>query len=103
MTHFGAGPDWIEGMQERARSVMEDWNADLAVVGVIKQSETALSLWIVPRSNEGTLSRWDTPYGLAPRDPTAMRHDAGSPQAAGTPTAPFSDPRLYANLVGPPD
>ena len=53
----GAADDWREAMQQEARSVLENWNADLAVVGVVKQSGEALSLWFVPRSGEGTLSR----------------------------------------------
>ena len=51
-------------MQQEARSVREDWYADLAVVGLVKNSGEALSLWFVPRSGEGTLSRGDKPYEL---------------------------------------
>ena len=60
----GAGGDWREAMQDRARSVLEKWNADLAVVGRVKKSKEALSLWFVPRSGEGTLSGGDQPYEL---------------------------------------
>ena len=60
----GAADDWRETMEERARDVLEEWNADLAVVGLVKQSGATLSLWFVPRSGEGTLSRGDAPYEL---------------------------------------
>ena len=60
----GAADDWRAAMQKEARAVLEDWNADLAVVGLVKQSGAALSLWLVPRSGEGTLSRGDKPYEL---------------------------------------
>ena len=60
----GAAVDWREAMQRDARSVLDDWNADLAVVGLVKQSGEALSLWFVPRSGEGSLGRGDNPYEL---------------------------------------
>ena len=60
----GAADDWRPAMQIRARPVLEKWNADLAVVGLVKKSGEALSLWFVPRSGEGTLSRGDQPYEL---------------------------------------
>ena len=60
----GAADDWRGAMQKKARSVLKVWNADLAVVGRVKQSGQALSLWFVPRSGEGTLSRGDQPYEL---------------------------------------
>ena len=60
----GAADDWREAMQNEARSVLEDWNADLAVAGLVKQPGQASSLWFVPRSGEGTLSRGDQPYEL---------------------------------------
>ena len=60
----GAANDWREAMQKEARSVLEDWNADLAVVGLVKKPGEALSLWFVPRAGEGTLSRGDQPYEL---------------------------------------
>ena len=60
----GAADDWREAMQKKARSVLQVRNADLAVVGLVKQSGQALGLWFVPRSGEGTLSRGDQPYEL---------------------------------------
>ena len=64
VTASGAAVDWREAMQRDARSVLDDWNADLAVVGLVKQSGEALSLWFVPRSGEGSLGRGDNPYEL---------------------------------------
>ena len=60
----GASEDWRNTMQKEARSVLEQWHADLAVVGLVKESGKALSLWFVPRSGEGTLRRGDEPYEL---------------------------------------
>ena len=60
----GASDDWREGMKASARSVLEVWNADLAIVGLVKKSGEVLSLWFVPRSGDGTLGRGDQPYKL---------------------------------------
>ena len=60
----GASEDWRNTMQKDARSVLEQWHADLAVVGLVKESGKALSLWFVPRSGEGTLRRGDESYEL---------------------------------------
>ena len=61
----GAADDWRETVREKARSALEDWDADLALVGLVKQPGEALSLWFVPGSGgEGTLSRGDRPYEL---------------------------------------
>ena len=60
----GAADDWQLAMQKNATTVLEDWNADLAVVGVVKKSGEVLSLWFVPRLGNGTLSRGDQPYKL---------------------------------------
>ena len=59
---LAARSEWLAAMREQARSVLEESDADLAVVGVVKQPGRALNLWIVPRSGEGTLSRGDQPY-----------------------------------------
>ena len=61
----GAADDWRPAMQRNARNVLERWQADLAVVGLVKESGKALSLWFVPRSGDGTLARGDQPYELA--------------------------------------
>ena len=60
----GAADDWQLAMQKNATTVLENWNADLAVVGVVKKSGEVLSLWFVPRLGNGTLSRGDQPYKL---------------------------------------
>ena len=60
----GAADGWRKTMRKEARAVLEDWAADLALVGVAKQPGKALSLWFVPRSGEGTLTRGDQPYEL---------------------------------------
>ena len=60
----GAADDWRLAMQKNASAVLEDWNADLAVVGVVKKSSEVLSLWFVPRSGNGTLGCGDHPYKL---------------------------------------
>ena len=59
----GAADEWREAMQKKARLVLDDWAADLAVIGLVKQPE-ALSLWFVPRSGQGTLGRGNKPYIL---------------------------------------
>lgn len=64
VTSFGAYDEWHQEMQNSATSLLEDWNADLAVVGVVKKPREVLSLWLVPRSGGGTLSRGDQPYVL---------------------------------------
>lgn len=61
----GAADHWREAMRKEARAVLEDWDADLAVVGLVKQPGGALNLWFVPtHGGEGTLARGDTPYEL---------------------------------------
>ena len=60
----GAADDWQPAMQEGAAEVLEAWDADLAIVGLVKQSQQVLSLWFIPRMGEGTLDRGDLPYKL---------------------------------------
>ena len=64
VTSSGAFDEWAQEMQSVAMSVLEDWNADLAVVGLVKKPGEVLSLWLVPRSGGGTLPRGDRPYIL---------------------------------------
>ena len=61
---LGAGDDWLPAMQQSALAVMEEWHADLAIVGRVKESGKSLSLWFVPRSGEGTLDHGDQTYRL---------------------------------------
>ena len=51
-------------MQRDAFAEMEKWNADVAIVGVVKKPKEVLGLWFVPRSGEGTLDRGDRIYKL---------------------------------------
>ena len=60
----GAADEWLPTMRKGARTVLDEWNADLAVVGSVKESGKALNLWFVPREGDGTLRRADRPYEL---------------------------------------
>ena len=60
----GAADDWRPTMRKGALAVLETWNADLAVVGLVKDPGKALSLWFVPREGDGTLRRVNLPYEL---------------------------------------
>ena len=64
VTGAGAGAAWRDSMQNRARAVMEDWKADLAIAGVAKKPGEVMKLWFVPRLGEGTLDRGDQSYTL---------------------------------------
>ena len=60
----GAADDWRPAIQKSAHAVLKEWNADVAVVGSVKDPGKALSLWFVPREGDGTLRRGDLPYEL---------------------------------------
>ena len=60
----GAADDWRPAIRKGALAVLKKWNADLAVVGSVKDPGKALSLWFVPREGDGTLRRGDLPYEL---------------------------------------
>ena len=60
----GAWDEWSEDMQQSVRAVLEDWDADLAIVGRVRRSGELLSLWVVPHSDEGALGRGNRPYEL---------------------------------------
>ena len=64
VTASGAADNWRPALERSARVVLTEWNADLAVVGVVKQPGEVLSLWFVPRMGGGTLERGDEPYIL---------------------------------------
>ena len=55
----GAADDWRPAMLKRARAVLHNWNADLAIVGLVKNPGEVLSLWFVPCEGEGTLDHGD--------------------------------------------
>ena len=60
----GAADDWRPAMQDAAAEVLAEWDADLAIVGLVKQTRQVLSLWFISRTGEGTLGRGDRPYKL---------------------------------------
>ncbi len=60
----GAKDAWQPAMRQRAREILDDWSADVAIVGLVKQPGEALSLWFVPREGDGTLDRGDMSYKL---------------------------------------
>ena len=71
VTGSGARADWRDAMKTQARTVLNDWNADLAIVGLVKKPSEVLSLWFVPQSGAGTLARGDRPYVPGRRHPRA--------------------------------
>ena len=82
-------------MQKDARSVLEKRAADLAVVGLVKEDGQALSLWFVPRSGAGSLTRGDEPYELQNATLGPDFHDdfrAELTAAALQPVAKVADP-----------
>ena len=90
-------------MQKGARAVLEDWHADLAIVGRVKRPGEALSLWFVPRMGEGTLRRGDAPYKL--EDVTLGRDFHGDLRAqiaaaAFTSVAPLADTEVRGQILG---
>lgn len=98
----GAGADWPDAMQRHSRSVMQKFNADLAVAGLVKKSGKALSLWIVPRSGSGTLIRGDNPYGLETGSLGSDFHEHFRLQlttAALVALAPLAETRLRSKVL----
>ena len=90
----GAADEWRPAMQQRAREVLNDWNADLVVAGRVKKPGEVLSLWIVPRSGDGTLDRGDRPYKLEDVTLGADFHEDLRTQLAAvalTAVAPLAD------------
>ena len=102
-TASGAADDWQPDIQRNARAVLGDWNADLAVVGLVKKSGEALSLWFVPRLGEGTLNRGDRPYKLENVTLGADFHDdlhAELTAYALAAVAPRADTRIRSRVLG---
>ena len=61
----GAADDWRPAIRNSAHAVLKEWNADVAVVGSVKDPGKALNLWFVPREGDGTLRRGHLlPYEL---------------------------------------
>ena len=75
ITAYGAADEWRPIMQRSALAVLEEWNADLAIVGTVKKPGEVLGLWFVPREGDGTLSRADRPYILEEATLGADFHD----------------------------
>ena len=97
------GGEWSKSMKERALVVREDWNADLAIVGRVKQSRRVLSLWFVPRSGGGTLGRAERqPYVLEAVTLRDDFHDDLQTQltvVALNAVAPIADTKLRGRLL----
>lgn len=98
----GAADDWRPDMLSNARAVLERWNADLAVVGVVKEPGKVLSLWFVTRTGDGTLERGDEPYVL--KDATLGKdfHDDLQAQlaaAALTAVTPLADTTVRRRVL----
>ena len=65
----GAADVWRPAIRNGALAVLQAWNADVAVVGSVKDPGkdpgNALNLWFVPREGDDTLSRgYRKPYEL---------------------------------------
>ena len=60
----GAADEWRPAMQHEALVELEEWNADVAIIGSVKKSGEELALWFVPRQGDGTLRRADRGYTL---------------------------------------
>ena len=61
----GAADVWRSAMRKSASAVLTRWNAQLAIVGLVKRSGEVLSLWLIPSDGDGTLDRGDRqPYQL---------------------------------------
>ena len=64
VTAAGAADHWRPAVERSARALLEQWDADLAIVGTVKKPGEVLSLWLVPQASDGTLRRGDVPYKL---------------------------------------
>ena len=53
----GAAGEWRPAMQDQAREILSEWNADVVIVGSATPDAGALSLWFVPILGNGTLDR----------------------------------------------
>ena len=98
----GAADDWRPELLSNARAVLKRWNADLAVVGVVKEPGKVLSLWFVTRSDDGTLERGDDPYVLEDATLGKDFHDDLQAQlaaAALTAIAPLADTTVRRRVL----
>ena len=61
----GAADDWRPAIRKDALAVLQTWNADVAVIGAVKDPGKDLNLWFVPREGNDTLRRgYLQPYKL---------------------------------------
>ena len=98
----GARDEWRPAMQKSALPVLRDWNGDLAILGLVKKSGQALSLWFVPRSGEGTLGRGDQAYQLEDVTLGVDFHDdlhAQLTAVALTAVAPLTDTEVRGRVL----
>ena len=64
VTAAGAADNWRPDMRKGTCKTLDDHEADLAIVGLVKESRKVLNLWFVSREGDGTLPRGDKPYVL---------------------------------------
>ena len=60
----GAKDSRSKELNEAAGKILNAWRADLAIIGLVKEKEKALSLWFLSRDGEGTVPRGDLVYVL---------------------------------------
>ncbi len=51
-------------MRKGARTALDNWNADVAIVGSVKKPGETLSLWFVPRTADETVDHRNPTYHL---------------------------------------
>ena len=98
----GAADDWRPAMRKSARRVLEEWRADLAVVGEVTKVNKALNLWFVPREGDDTLGRGDRPYELKNVTLKEDFHDDLRAQLAAvawTAVAPLADTETRGRML----
>ena len=79
----GARDKWLPAMQQSG-AVLEDWHADLAILGEVKESQRSLNLWLVPRerryAHRPAFSR-DLGEDVGASGPTVRHGVGGRPRA----------------------
>ena len=89
-------------MQESARKILKDWQADLAIVGLVKKSEEALTLWFVPHEGDDTLDSGDAPYRLVDVTLPSEFHNDFNAQIVAlalTVATPFANTETLGNVL----
>ena len=64
VTARGAGETWRSTMREKTSKILQTWHGDLAIVGLVKVPQRAITLWYIPRVGDDNLTRGDSPYEL---------------------------------------